>query len=105
GHQHSYSRDGRRRLSMKKGRLSSDAVVFMGRGRSGVLEQRSSLYRFLAGRAGGMGGSLRWRNSDQGRHAARGAEALAGAKGVVVVSMCQIASERRGARSTWATRG
>jgi hypothetical protein len=40
----------------------------------------------------------------RGRQAARGHVAPAGAKGWLRVSMCQIASASRRARSTWATR-
>jgi hypothetical protein len=47
--------------------------------------------------------SLRWRISLEDRQAARGSVAPLGAKGCSRVSMCQIASVRRRARSIWAT--
>jgi hypothetical protein len=47
--------------------------------------------------------SLRWRISLKDRQAARGSVAPLGAKGCSRVSMCQIASVRRRARSIWAT--
>lgn len=50
-----------------------------------------------------MGASLRWRISERAVYAARAGVAPAGAKGWLRVSMCQIASARRRAMSTWAT--
>jgi hypothetical protein len=46
---------------------------------------------------------LRWRISERAVYAARAAVAPAGAKGWSVVSLCQIASAKRRAMSTWAT--
>src|ERR1700722_6469259 len=63
----------------------------------------STLYRLLGGRSGSMGASLRWRISERAVYAARAFWALAGAKGWLRVSMCQIASESWRAMSTWAT--
>jgi hypothetical protein len=56
-----------------------------------------------AGGSGWMGASLLVVHLLMGRQAARGSAAPAGAKGWSRVSMCQIASARRRARSTWAT--
>src|SRR6266480_824200 len=71
-------------------------------GRVGVYEQRSSLYRLL------MGGHGRWEFAPvahllRDRQAARGSVAPLGAKGWLRVSMCQIASVSRRARSICAT--
>jgi hypothetical protein len=52
------------------------------------------------GRIRSVGGSPRRRNSDEGRQAARSVAAPAGAKGWLVVSMCQMAFARRRAMST-----
>src|SRR5213596_3160666 len=90
---------------MKKGRAStgsgcaspSQAGVAVGRGGLG-----SSLYRLLAGGQG----RLEFAPVAQllkDRQAARGSVAPLGAKGWSRLSMCQIASESRRARSIWAT--
>src|ERR687897_1648463 len=94
-------------LSMKEGRGSTDACflhrpVMVG----GVVEgreQRSSLYRLLVweDQAGSELAPVAHLLKD--RQAARGSVAPAGAKGWLRVSMCQIASASRRARSTWAT--
>jgi len=62
----------------------------------------STLYRLLVGRKRLYGNSLRWRISERVVNATRVSLALAGAKGSLRVSMCQIASEIRRATSTWA---
>ena len=71
-----------------------------------VGEPRSSLYRRLEGDQVGWEG-LRSGGASQLRalYGARDSAAPAGAKGLLVVSMCQIASASRRARSTWATFG
>ena len=51
-----------------------------------------SLYRRLEGRTMLYGSSLRWRISERAVYATRVSLALAGAKGSLWVSMCQIAS-------------
>ena len=63
----------------------------------------STLYRLLVGRIRLYGASLRWRISERVVYATRVSLALAGAKGWLRVSMCQIASEIWRAMSTWAT--
>src|SRR5215210_4912664 len=66
------------------------------------VERCSSLYRLL------LRGQGRWEFAPvahllKDRQAARGSVAPLGAKGCSRVSMCQIASVRRRARSIWAT--
>src|SRR5215207_6684892 len=90
---------------MKKGRVSS--VAFVRRPvRAGArvvgVELGSSLYRLLVGGQG----RLEFAPVAQllkDRQAARGSVAPFGAKGWSRVSMCQIASASRRARSIWAT--
>src|SRR3954453_2246052 len=92
---------------MKKGRGSTE-WVFVHRAVMadvGVVagERCSSLYRLLA-----RGGQGRWEFAPvahllRDRQAARGSVAPLGAKGSLRVSMCQIASVSRRARSIWAT--
>ena len=73
----------------------------------GVGEPRSSLYRRLDGADHVGWEGLRSGSASHSRalYEARDSAAPAGAKGRLVESMCQIASERRRARSTWATLG
>src|SRR6266542_3377695 len=66
------------------------------------VELGSSLYRLLREDKADWS-SLRWRSSLKDRQAARGSVAPLGAKGWLRVSMCQIASDSRRARSIWAT--
>jgi hypothetical protein len=91
---------------MKKGRVSSGGFVH--RPVRAVLvavaggELGSSLYRLL----GGGQGRLEFApvaHLLKGRQAARGSVAPLGAKGSPRLSMCQIASDSRRARSIWAT--
>src|SRR3954447_10044160 len=65
-------------------------------------ELGSSLYRLLGGGQGRLGFAP-VAHLLRGRQAARGSVAPLGAKGCSRVSMCQIASTRRRARSIWAT--
>ena len=60
----------------------------------------SSLLPWSMARIRSMGVSLRWRNSNKGRHAARTLAAPAGAKGCSVLNMCQMDSAMRRAMST-----
>src|SRR6266508_4778601 len=91
---------------MKKGRGSSCCVVH--RPVRAVLvavvggERCSSLYRLLL-RGRGRLGFAPVAHLLGDRQAARGSVAPLGAKGWSRVSMCQIASDSRRARSTWAT--
>src|SRR3954453_20501025 len=89
---------------MKKGRASSDWLVHQPV-RAGVAvggELGSSLYRLLWG---GQGRSefAPVAHLLKGRQAARGSVAPLGAKGWLRLSMCQIASDSRRARSICAT--
>ena len=92
-------------LSMKKGRASSDRVCIAQSGRTvrwwvvswAHLSIASSLGRTRP--IGVRSGAHLLRD----RQAARGSVAPLGAKGWLRVSMCQIASVRRRARSIWAT--
>src|ERR687896_2181766 len=68
----------------------------------GGCEQCSSLYRLLVGGQGRLEFAP-VAHLLKDRQAARGSVAPLGAKGWSRVSMCQIASARRRARSTWAT--
>src|SRR5215472_6404018 len=65
-------------------------------------ELGSSLYRLLEGGQGRLGFAP-VAHLLKGRQAARGSVAPLGAKGWLRVSMCQIASDSRRARSIWAT--
>src|SRR5262249_21975738 len=85
--------------------VNSGPVMVMAVERVVGLEQGSTLYRLLAGGPGSIGASLRWRISVRAVYAARAALAPAGAKGCSRMSMCQMASARRRAMSTWATLG
>ena len=94
----------RRPLSMKEGGLSSGSgsVGHGPRVSRGVRAGLNSLSP-PRGRTRWYGSSLRWRISVRAVYAARAGVAPAGAKGWLRVSMCQIASARRRAMSTWAT--
>jgi hypothetical protein len=93
-------------LSMKKGRGSSESGVVDRRVRAGVVvvggELGSSLYRLLVGGQGRLEFAP-VAHLLKDRHAARGSVAPLGAKGSARVSMCQIASASRRARSICAT--
>src|SRR6266508_2688876 len=90
---------------MKKGRASNVRFVHRPVRVDGAVvdgEQGSSLYRLLVGGQG----RLEFAPVAQllrDRQAARGSVAPLGAKGWLRLSMCQIASARRRARSIWAT--
>src|SRR4029453_11413812 len=92
-------------LSMKKGRASSGRFVhrpvMAGVGVVGD-ELGSSLYRLLEGGQGRLEFAP-VAHLLMDRQAARGAVAPLGAKGWLRLSMCQIASDSRRARSIWAT--
>jgi hypothetical protein len=96
-------------VSMKEGGLSIGSVV-SGSGSSLVLVVGSGAHLSIASSAGGpgdIGGRPRGRKSEKGRQAARRKaappEAGVGAKGWLLVSMCQIASVSSLAMSIWAT--
>ena len=71
----------------------------------GAREPRSSLYRRLDGRTMWMEGFAPVAHLIGALCQARDYAAPAGAKGLFVDSMCQIASDSRRAKSTWATLG
>src|SRR4029434_1887561 len=91
---------------MKKGRRSSDGLryrpVMVDAGVVDGEGQGSSLYRLLGEDKAGLEFAP-VAHLLKGRQAARGSVAPLGAKGWLRVSMCQIASASRRARSTWAT--
>src|SRR2546430_13727403 len=90
---------------MKKGRASTGRFVhrpvMAGVGVVGV-ERGSSLYRLLEGGQGRLEFAP-VAHLLKDRQAARGSVAPLGAKGSPRLSMCQIASDSRRARSIWAT--
>src|SRR5215207_1863656 len=93
-------------LSMKKGRASSDRWCIAQSWRVGLVAVVASwAHLSIASSLGGQGrlefAAVAHLLKD--RQAARGSVAPAGAKGSLRVSMCQIASDSRRARSTWAT--